>query len=349
MIYSSLICDQPGSFRYRQDLLEPIAPAASTPTALLKVKQVGICGTDLHAFDGTQPFFQYPRILGHEICAEIVELPPTAPNPDKFQPGDLVTLLPYFSCGTCIACRSHKPNCCSSIQVFGVYIDGGLRQFIQVPFSALVKGPGLKPDQLALVEPLAIGAHAVRRANLQPGETILVIGAGPIGLGLMEMARIAGATVIAMDVNSSRLQFCNQQLGIQHTINPIEQDAVESIKNITNGDMATAVFDATGNLRAIEGGLQFLAHGGRFVLVGLQKQPFSFSHPDFHKRESTLMSSRNATSDDFNWVISSLQSNLIQPANYITHRIAFSKLAEQFKSLSDPANGVIKAMVDMEG
>ncbi|MCF1716856.1 zinc-binding alcohol dehydrogenase family protein [Flavihumibacter sp. RY-1] len=348
MIYSSLICDQPESFLYRQDQLELTPPSANTPTALLKVKQVGICGTDLHAFDGTQPFFQYPRILGHEICAEIVELPPTTPNPDKFQAGDLVTLIPYFSCGSCIACRSHKPNCCSSIQVFGVHIDGGLRQFIQVPFSALVKGPGLNPDQLALVEPLAIGAHAVRRANLQAGESILVIGAGPIGLGLMEMARIAGAAVIAMDVNTSRLEFCQQQLGIQHTINPKEEDAVEAIKNITKGDMATAVFDATGNLNAIEGGLQFLAHGGRFVLVGLQKQSFSFSHPEFHKRESTLMSSRNATREDFNWVISSLQSNLIQPANYITHRIAFSQLAELFKSLSNPSNGVIKAMVDME-
>ena len=348
MIYSSLICDQPGSFLYRQDQLEFDPTAANTPTALLRVKQVGICGTDLHAFEGSQPFFQYPRILGHEICAEIVELPPMAANPHNFQPGDLVTLIPYFSCGSCIACRSNKPNCCSSIQVFGVHIDGGLRQFIQVPVAALVKGINMSPDQLALVEPLAIGAHAVKRANLQAGEYILVIGAGPIGLGLMEMARLTGASVIAMDVNAARLRFCQQQLGIQHTINPKEQDAVEAIKNITNADMATAVFDATGNLNAIEGGLNFLAHGGRFVLVGLQKQAFSFSHPEFHKRESTLMSSRNATRDEFDWVISSLQSNQIQPANYITHRIAFSQLAEQFKSLSNPSNGVIKAMVDME-
>lgn len=348
MTYTSLICDQPGSFRYRQDQLDFNPTAANTPTALLKVKQVGICGTDLHAFEGTQPFFQYPRILGHEICAEILELPPSAPNSENFQPGELVTLIPYFNCGSCIACRSNKPNCCSSIQVFGVHIDGGLRQFIQVPVSALVKGNNMSPDQLALVEPLAIGAHAVRRANLKAGEYILVIGAGPIGLGLMEMARLTGASVIAMDVNAARLQFCQQQLGIQHVINPKEQDAVEAIKNITNGDMANAVFDATGNLNAIEGGLNFLAHGGRFVLVGLQKQPFSFSHPEFHKRESTLMSSRNATRDDFDWVIRSLQSNQIQPANYITHRIDFSTLAEQFKALSNPATGVIKAMVDME-
>lgn len=348
MTYISLICDQPGSFRYRQDQLELTPPSTNTPTALLRVKQVGICGTDLHAFEGTQPFFQYPRILGHEICAEIVELPPMAVNPHNFQPGDRVTLIPYFSCGSCIACRSNKPNCCSSIQVFGVHIDGGLRQFIQVPVSALVKGNNITPDQLALVEPLAIGAHAVKRASLQAGECILVIGAGPIGLGLMEMARLTGAVVIAMDVNKARLKFCQENLGIQHVINPKEQDAVESIKNITNADMATAVFDATGNLNAIEGGLNFLAHGGRFVLVGLQKQPFSFSHPEFHKRESTLMSSRNATRDEFDWVISSLQSNDILPANYITHRIAFSQLAEQFKALSNPATGVIKAMVDME-
>lgn len=344
----TLICTQPGQFHYRTDKLENNHPPAAEqePTALLRVRQVGICGTDLHAFEGTQPFFQYPRILGHEICAEIVTLDKPDPS-GNFQPGQLVTLVPYFSCGSCIACRRGKPNCCSSIKVFGVHIDGGLRQFIRVPISSLVNGKGMNPDQLALVEPLAIGAHAVRRAELLAGEFVLVMGAGPIGLGLMEMARLRGAEIIAQDVNPARLDFCRRQLGISHTINPAVENPVEKLKDLTNGDMPTAVFDATGYLGAIEKGIDFLAHGGRYVLVGLQKQAFSFSHPEFHKRESTLMSSRNATREDFEWVTESLLQQKINPATYITHRIAFDDLAAEFASLLNPATGVIKAMVEM--
>lgn len=205
----------------------------------------------------------------------------------------------------------------------------------------------MNPDQLALVEPLAIGAHAVRRAELLAGEFVLVMGAGPIGLGLMEMARLRGAEIIAQDVNPARLDFCCRQLGIAHTINPAVENPVEKLKDLTNGDMPTAVFDATGYLGAIEKGIDFLAHGGRYVLVGLQKQAFSFSHPEFHKRESTLMSSRNATREDFEWVTESLLQQKINPATYITHRIAFDDLAAEFASLLNPATGVIKAMVEM--
>ncbi|WP_290794158.1 zinc-binding alcohol dehydrogenase family protein [Flavihumibacter sp. UBA7668] len=350
---TTLVCTQPGQFDYRQENLE-ISPSSadlfSGPAALLRVKQVGICGTDLHAFEGTQPFFQYPRILGHEICAEIVELEKQQEGVNTdFKPGELVTLIPYFNCGTCIACRNGKPNCCTAIKVFGVHIDGGLRNYIHVPIRSLVSGKGLGPDQLALVEPLAIGAHAVRRAGLKEGEFVLVMGAGPIGLGLMEMARLSGAQIIAQDINPARLEFCRRQLGIEYTINPAKEDPVEKLKAITNGDMPTAVFDATGYLGAIEKGIDYLAHGGRYVLVGLQKQAFSFSHPEFHKRESTLMSSRNATREDFEWVIESLQVNKINPATYITHRIPFSKLADEFPSLLNPTTGVIKAMVEMEG
>lgn len=344
MHYQSLICTEPGQFEYRNDQLQSVT--TGQPTALLRIKQVGICGTDLHAFEGTQPFFQYPRILGHEICAEVIEISGAPSTEAQYHPADLVTIIPYFSCGTCIACRRQHPNCCAAINVFGVHIDGGLRQYIQVPLSALVTAPGMTADQLALVEPLAIGAHAVKRAAMQKDEYALVMGAGPIGLGLMEMARLTGANVIAMDVNPHRLEFCREQLGIQHTINPLEQDAMASLKAITQNDMPTAVFDATGNLKAIEKGIDYLAHSGRYVLVGLQKQPISILHPEFHKREATLMSSRNATRADFDWVIDSLKNGLINPATYITHRIEFETLADQFHTLLNPANNVIKAMVN---
>lgn len=346
MQYSSLICTEPRKLLYRQDFLHSRTPG----TALLKIRQVGICGTDLHAFDGTQPYFNYPRILGHEICAELLELPETtqiegANLTAHLKPGSLVTLIPYFNCGSCIACRNNKPNCCSSIQVAGVHTDGALREYFEVPVTAIIPGNGLSPDQLALVEPLAIGAHAVSRAQIQPEDFILVMGAGPIGLGLIEMARLNGAQVIAVDINADRLEFCRKNLGINHLVNPVSENAVEAVREITNGDMALSVFDATGSLAAIESGLQFLAHGGNYVLVGLQKQPFSFSHPEFHKRETTLMSSRNATQKVFDRVIEALRNNEINPANYITHRIPFDQLATAFPDLSNPANKVIKAMV----
>ncbi len=346
MHYTSLICQEPQLLVYRQDTLHSRTPN----TALLKIKQVGICGTDLHAFEGNQPFFQYPRILGHEICAELLELPDSGPQDQagrstQPQPGQLVSLIPYFNCGSCIACRRGKPNCCASIQVAGVHTDGALREFVEVPLTAIIPGNGLSADQLALVEPLAIGAHAVNRARIQPEDFVLVMGAGPIGLGLMDIARLSGAQVIALDINANRLEFCRKNLGINHLVNPKSENAVEAVLEITRGDMATSVFDATGNLAAIESGLQFLAHGGNYVLVGLQKQPFSFSHPGFHKRETTLMSSRNATRKDFDLVMNALGENKINPDNYITHRINFNELAAAFPDLSNPANKVVKAMV----
>lgn len=191
-----------------------------------------------------------------------------------FEPDEAVTVMPYFNCGNCIACRSGKPNCCVNINVFGVHIDGGMREYITIPVEYLLKGEGLSFDELALVEPLAIGAHGVQRAGVQPGEFVLVIGAGPIGLGTMELARIAGGKVIALDINEDRLRFCKDKLKVHATVNGRQADAVEQVKAITNGDFPTVVMDATGNLKAINNGIQYLAHGGRYVLIGLQKEAF---------------------------------------------------------------------------
>lgn len=332
----SLVCITPGSFAYTTGTT-PVAGAGET---LLRIQRIGICGTDLHAFEGTQPYFQYPRILGHELAAEIVT---TAA--EGFTPGEAVTIIPYFNCGTCVACRKGKPNCCSQINVCGVHVDGGMREYLVVPDYSLVKSEGLSWDELALVEPLAIGAHAIRRAGVEKNDVVLVIGAGPIGLGTMEFARIAGATVIAMDINPQRLTFCKEKLNVAHIVNAADTDAIEQIKAITQGDMADVVIDCTGNLRAINGMINYLAHGGRAVLVGLQKEAFAFSHPEFHKRESTLMSSRNATRADFDHVVQSMKNGLVNPATYITHRLDFDKVKDNFKDLLDPANGVIKAMI----
>jgi 2-desacetyl-2-hydroxyethyl bacteriochlorophyllide A dehydrogenase len=220
-----------------------------------------------------------------------------------------------------------------------------MREFVTVPNHALLKSEGLSIDELALVEPLAIGAHAVNRAAVTNGEFVLVIGAGPIGLGIAQFARIAGAHVIVVDVNDDRLQFCSTHVGVEHTINPLKQDVMEALKLITSNNMPTVVIDATGNLDAINNAFVYLAHGGRYVLVGLQKEQISFSHPEFHKREATLMSSRNANVSDFEHVMESIKNGLVQPANYITHKVAFDEVATQFESLLDPNSKVVKAVV----
>ncbi len=336
---NTLICTTPGQFMYQSTERPVPAPGQ----ALVRIRRIGVCGTDLHAFEGTQPFFTYPRILGHELSGELVE----ANGPTDIRPGEAVTIMPYFYCGHCIACRAGKTNCCVSLEVCGIHIDGGMTDYLAVPIFALLPGNGLSYDELALVEPLAIGAHGVRRAGIQPGEFVLVVGAGPIGLGVMAFARLAGATVIALDINDDRLAFCQQHLGIAHTINARTDDVTGQLQTLTGGDMPTVVIDATGSLAAIQTSFSYLAHGGRYVLVGLQRGTISISHPEFHKRELTLMSSRNATRADFDQVMSTMKNGLIDAATFITHRVSFDQVADQFPGWSDPANGVIKAMVSL--
>lgn len=351
---NALVCIKPGELEYR----EMDAPLAGPGQAIIKIRRIGICGTDLHAFEGTQPYFNYPRILGHELAGDLVD----ADGAPGFVPGEPVTIIPYFNCGQCIACRNGKPNCCERIKVCGVHVDGGMVDYLSVPSSSLLHGEGLSYDELALVEPLAIGAHAVRRAGVQEGEFVLVVGAGPIGLGTMELARIAGAQVIAMDVNASRLKFCRESLQLLHAVQvgsrgsdanagareTSVQAAAAALKEITRGDMPAVVIDATGSRQAINDSFQFLAHGARYVLVGLQKGEIGFSHPEFHKREATLMSSRNATREDFSKVMDSMKKRAIVPTTYITHRVEFGQVKQEFGGWLDPANGVIKAMVNCD-
>ncbi|HUC82215.1 MAG TPA: zinc-binding alcohol dehydrogenase family protein [Flavisolibacter sp.] len=335
----TLVCTKPGEFRYEEGEM----PLLQKGQAIIKIKRIGICGTDLHAFEGTQPFFEYPRILGHELAGELVAVD----GAEGFEIGERVSFIPYFNCGECIACQSGLPNCCAAIKVCGVHIHGGFAEYLSVPSYSLLHGEGLSFDELSLVEPLAIGAHGVRRAGVKQGEFVLVVGAGPIGLGIAEFARIAGGQVIMMDVNETRLNFCKEKLGVNYTVNPLTDDVLAKLKDFTNGDMPTVVIDATGNLKAINNAFGYMAHGARYVLVGLQKGEISFSHPEFHKREATLMSSRNATRQDFEHVIACMKKGLVKPTNYITHRVQFDEVADQFASWLKPETGVIKATVEL--
>jgi 2-desacetyl-2-hydroxyethyl bacteriochlorophyllide A dehydrogenase len=336
----TLVCTRPGEFEYATGE----QPELKSGQAIIKIKRIGICGTDLHAFEGTQPYFEYPRILGHELSGELIAID----NALGFQIGEAVTFIPYFYCGKCIACKRGKSNACVNIRVCGVHQHGGMVEYLSVPSYSLVHGEGLSFDALALVEPLAIGAHGVRRAGVTKDEFVLVIGAGPIGLGTMEFARIAGGRVIALDVNNDRLKFCKERLNIEHTINALDADVTQQLMAITYGDMPTVVIDATGNLKAINNAFQYMAHGARYILIGLQKGEISFSHPEFHKREATLMSSRNATREDFEHVIACIKRKAVDPTTYITHRVLFNQIKDEFEGWLNPANAVIKAMVEMD-
>ncbi|HMH32724.1 MAG TPA: zinc-binding alcohol dehydrogenase family protein [Puia sp.] len=334
----SLLCIEPGLLEYRT-----VAPPAVTAGhSILKIKRVGVCGTDLHAYQGNQPYFNYPRVLGHELAGDLVDID-QAPG---FKPGDPVTILPYFHCGHCFACRSGRPNCCVNLQVCGVHIDGGMVDYLSVPSYSLVANQGLGYDELALIEPLAIGLHAVKRAGISPGEFVLVVGAGPIGLATMEFAALAGARLIVLDLNEHRLQFCRDQLHIEHIIHGNPSTVEDRLKEITRGEMPSIVIDATGNLRAINQAFLYLSHAGKYILVGLQKEMISFSHPEFHKREATLMSSRNATRQDFEQVMAYIRDGSVAPLKYITHRAAFDVAGPAFEHWLDPGSGVIKAMID---
>ena len=334
----SLICLAPGRFEYQ----EMDQPSYKKGYSVIKIKRIGVCGTDLHAFEGTQPFLDYPRILGHELAAEYV-----SGDAEGFTAGEKITVVPYFYCGKCIACRGGKENCCVELKVCGVHIDGGMAEYLTVPSYSLIHGQHLSFDELALVEPLAIGAHGVRRAEICPREFVLIVGAGPIGLGTMEFARIAGANVIALDINDARLQFCKEKLKIKHVVNAADTNVTEQLKEITNGDMPTVVIDASGNLKAINHSFQHMSHGARYVLIGLQKEEIFFSHPEFHKREATLKSSRNASRKDFEHVMHSMKKGDVDPTTYITHRVLFDHVKSEFETWLDPANGVIKAMIEV--
>jgi 2-desacetyl-2-hydroxyethyl bacteriochlorophyllide A dehydrogenase len=331
-----IVCEKPGEFL----LKEKEAPIRKENEALLKINKVGICGTDLHAYSGNQAFFTYPRILGHELASEVLEI---GDNKAGIKAGDKVVVMPYVSCGKCIACRNGKTNCCTNIQVLGVHTDGGMQEQIVVPASILLKANHLSNDQMAIVEPLAIGAHAIRRAQLQKGEFVVVIGCGPIGIGIMKLAQIAGAKVIAIDMNEQRLQYAKEKIGVDYVVNA-GNDPASQVAAITNGDLATAVFDASGHKAALEAGPDYMSHGGRYVLVGLSKGELTFLHPKIHAKEISLLCSRNATTEDFEHVISVLDQ--FPTDSFITHNVVFTEMIANFDSWTKPETGVIKATVE---
>ena len=335
------ICTRPGLL----EMADTPRPVPGADDVLVRVRRMGVCGTDLHAFRGRQPFFTYPRVLGHELAGEVVEVGADATG---FAVGEPVIVVPYVACGACIACRRGRPNCCARISVLGVHADGGMRDYLTVPARNLVRGAGLDWESMALVECLAIGAHAVRRAEVVGGETVLVIGAGPIGLGVLQYARLAGARTIAMDVTEGRLAFWRDKLGGPTTIAMGGQDEeaiAGEIAGHTDGEFPLVVIDATGHAGSMAKAIRYAAPGGRVVYVGLTQDDIVFPHPELHRRELDLRASRNATAADFDLVVRSLREGTVEPSCMVTHRAGLEEGVARFADWTDPAAGVIKAVL----
>ncbi len=326
------------------DIPEPSPPAAGE--ALVKVLRVGICGTDLGGYLGKMPFFSYPRVPGHELGVEILTV---GDGVTHIKPGDLCAVEPYLNCQKCYSCRRGHTNCCEHHKTLGVMCDGGLTDRILLPARKLHPANQLQPDQCALVETLAIGCHAVDRANLRPGETALIIGAGPIGLSALEFVKLSGARPIVMDISEARLSFVREKMGVPDTllVGGDESD-IAGLAALTSQQLADVVIDATGNNKSMVRAMEFCAFAGRLVFVGITQQSIEFPHAPFmHRRELTLLASRNALSRDFARIIQLIEEGQIDTTPWITHHARFDDVPQVFPSWLNPDAGVIKAVVTM--
>ncbi|MBK5290064.1 MAG: zinc-binding alcohol dehydrogenase family protein [Acidobacteriia bacterium] len=327
---------QPGQL----DLVSAETPAPPGPDeVLVRIRRVGVCGTDLHAYQGKQTFFTYPRVLGHELGVEVME---TGAGVSALRRGDLCSVEPFLNCGQCPPCRMGKTNCCRSLRTLGVHIDGGMTGAIVVPAGKLHRSTVLTLEQLAVVEPLCIGAHAFARPELNHSDTVLVIGGGPIGLAVVEAARAHGMEPLLMEMSRRRLQFA-QQIGL-HTIDA-SLDALEQIRGALDGDLPRCVFDCTGSPRSMMAAFELVDHGGKLVFVGHYPGEITFQNPNFHAREITLYASRNATTQDFKQVMALLESGRIRVEPWLADPVAPHEVAERFPFWLDPENGVIKPII----
>jgi len=333
----ALVCVRPQDIRGE----ERPRPERGPGHVLLRMRRAGICGTDYHIYAGKHPFLEYPRLIGHELAGEVVE----APEGSALTPGQVVTINPYLACGTCRACRRGKPNCCARISVLGVHADGGMCEWLSVPESAVIDATGLSLDQAAMVEFLAIGAHAVRRSGLSAGDEAVVIGAGPIGIAVALFARIAGAgRIVLADTRAPRLAYARDHLGFDEGV--VADDRLgETLAAMTGAEMFDHVFDATGNIHAMRAGLNWVAHGGSYTLVGVCKDDLVFADPEFHKRETTMIASRNALSVDFDHVIASIRSGAIPTDAIRTHGLTLDDAPRRLPELIAEADSVLKAIV----
>jgi 2-desacetyl-2-hydroxyethyl bacteriochlorophyllide A dehydrogenase len=306
-------------------------PAPEDGMAIIRVHRVGVCGTDFHAFEGTQPFFTNPRVLGHELSGMVESLPAGALG---VQTGDRCAVRPFLFDPASRASRRGRTNCCESLKVLGVHVDGGMGEYLAVPQAFLHPSTTLGLDDLVLVEPLSIGCHAVRRGQATAEDEVLVIGAGPVGLAVATFARLAGARVTVLDLAESRLEAVRRLT---------DADATLLVDPAARYD---CVFDVTGSAASMRKSFGYVTAGGRLVFVGLVQGEIGFDDPEFHKREITLLATRNATKADFEEVIRQIEGKAIRPELWITHRLGLAELPDRFEAVRR-APSLLKAVVEV--
>ncbi len=326
------------------EVAEPASPGSGQ--ALVRTHAMGICGTDISCYLGKFPFFAYPRIPGHELGVEVLAV---GEGVSGIYPGDRCSVEPYMNCGHCFACRNGAMNCCVNLEVIGVMTHGGLCDRFLIRADKLHPSKILTYEQLALVETLAIGCHATDRGQPQAGDSVLIIGAGPIGLATLEFTRLTGAQITVMDLSESRLEFCQRQYGVEQVIRPTDpEETLAAAKSMTRGDLFKLVVDATGNAASMSQSLAYVAATGTLVFVGITTDEIHFRHPQMHRPEMTLKASRNALPGDFAKIISLIETGVINTDSWVTHRTTFDHVARDFPTLIDPANGTLKAMIAVQ-
>ncbi len=327
----------------RIEIAEPSGPAAGQ--VLVRTHRMGVCGTDVSCYLGKFPFFDFPRIPGHELGVEVLEVGQGVKN---VKAGDRCSVEPYMNCGQCFACRRGAGNCCANLKVIGVMMDGGLCDRFIIRADKLHPSATLTMEQLALVETLAIGCHANDRGAPTDGEHALIIGLGPIGLATLEFARLTAAKISVMDMNEQRLEFVRRNYGIENTIHfKADESELVLMRELTGGDMYSVVTDATGNKHSMSGALKYVAPTGSLVFVGITTEEVAFRHPVLHRPEATIKASRNALPPDFTRIIGLIENGTINTDPWITHRTSFDDVIAQFESFTKPETGVLKAIIEL--
>ncbi len=307
---------------------------------LIRVRSLGICGSDIGAFMGTNPLVSYPRIVGHEVAGEVVEIPS---NEKHLAVGDHVVLEPYVFCGKCYPCQNNKTNCCENLTVLGVHIDGAMAEYFSHPRHLVHKVPkDIAWNLLAMVEPLTISMHAVKRSRVKFGEHVVITGAGPIGLLAAQYALTLGAVPVMVDPVEERLKFA-KKTGIDHVVNPIQTDAVKVIKSITGDRLAEVVIEASGNAAAIRSSIDYVAYAGRIALVGWPKSEISLPTAFFTKKELDIVGSRNSF-HDFPESIGLIAQKKVDVAALITKTIPFAAVPELIADIAAHPGNYLKVV-----
>jgi len=337
----TLVLNEPYHLSYE----ERAVPDCPKGYALLEVEAVSICGSDIHAFSGTQPLMVFPRVLGHELCASVVKMNGAS---ESISIGDKVCVMPYIYCGECISCKQGNTNRCTTLKVLGVHIDGGICEYLSIPIVNLMKVPNDMDNKVvALIEPLSVGAHSVRRGNIGAGDNVLVVGAGPIGLSAAEMSKARGANVILADTSEIRRGFAHKKFGY-NVLNPFDPEYIEQLKALAYGELPNKIIDSTGNQKSMAKDIDFLCYGGFIIYVGLQGGTLDVSDPEFHKKEATIFASRVALPEDFIYVLKCIMDGKIDPVKFVTHKSDFDHAKENLEAWIKKAPEVVKGIIEVK-